>query len=144
MERGELAVGGSRPTTVFVFEGLIAHFSRSRLARLERTALRLHKWEIALDFWAFDQQVCDYMHRLIYAFELPVEVITWHPFGFDDVLHDRLWAMDVPVQSTTSGEYSSLSPRLAVNQEIGLVYDADPSHRFGYGFKCREFSVGRY
>jgi len=140
MERGQLGVD-DRPATVFIFENLVAVCARERV---ERAQLRLHRWTQALDLWDFDLAVCDYIYRLIDRFNLPVDVITWRPPGFAAVLHDRLWEMDVSVRDTRSGEYRLLSQRIATDPTISTVYDADPTHRFGYGYKAREFSIGRY
>jgi hypothetical protein len=31
-----------------------------------------------------------------------------------------------------------------MDPEVTTVYDADPHHRFGYGYKAREFNIGRF
>jgi hypothetical protein len=135
MQRGELSVSG-RPAIYFVFDGLIADLANKRL---ERGLIRLHKWEMALDLWTFNVKVCDWMHTLI-GRDHPVDVLTWHTEGFAQVLSDRLYSMDVPVQTVHATEYRFASHRLATDHDVVCVYDPDPSHRFGYGFKCREFS----
>lgn len=140
MERGELGAP-NRPSTVFVFEDLIAHLERPRV---ESIHLRLHQWNQALRCWTFDQKVCDYMYALMSRFDVPVDVFTWHSSEFAVAIHDALWERNVPVRYTTSGEYRALSPWVATDENIALVYDADPAHRFGYGFKAREFSLERF
>lgn len=139
MERGQLGIE-NQTSVVFVFEGLIAKISQPRL---ERLAIRAHQWESALALWEFDVQVCDYITTLVVKHEVPVDVITWHAKGFAEALHDRLWALDVPVRSTRERSYAAYSHRAATDNFINLVYDPDPAHRFGYGFKAREFSTGR-
>ena len=134
MERGELALDG-RLATVFVFDGLIANCFRPKAAKW---ALRRRHWENALEFWAFDQRVCSYMHALMARYNVPVEVITWQPHGFARVLSDRLWDMELPVRDVTAGEYKNMSQNLAIDQGVSIVYDPDPHHRFAYGYKVRE------
>jgi len=140
MERGQLGVD-DRPATVFVFDGLIAVCEQPRL---ERWHLRLRHWDQALQAWTFDYRVCDYIYNLIGRYNLPIDVVTWRPSGFAAALHDRLWEMDVPVRETKSAVYRSLSQRIATDPMVSIVYDADESHRYAYGYKRREFSIGRY
>jgi hypothetical protein len=137
MERGRLGVD-ERPSTVFVFEGLIGKLTRPIT---ERTSLRLHQWGVALDQWQIDYRVCDYMKALASRHQVPIEVLTWHPEGFATVLHDRLWALDVPVRETKASVYEYASQWIATDPNVNTVYDVD--HRFGYGFKAREFDIGR-
>jgi hypothetical protein len=131
MERGQLGIE-DQSVTAFVFEGLIAHPPSGRFRRKNDVTQ-----------WTFDIQVCDYIHDLITRRGVAVEVITWRTSGFAEAVHDQLWLMDVPVRQTRSGSYALLSHRIATDPTVSLVYDADPHHRFGYGFKAREFSIGR-
>lgn len=140
MERGQLGIE-NRPCTVYVFEELIAHLEHPRT---EKAALRLHKWETALDAWTFSVRVCDHMTALMGRHGTPIDVLTWRPIGFANALHDRLWYLDVPVRETKSATYPSASQHFATDPEVTLVYDADPAHRWGYGYKGREFSIGRF
>lgn len=135
MERGQFGVVG-RVATIFVFDDLIAHLVHPRA---ESIALKLRQWDIALDSWEFDQRVCDYINSLVSRYDIPVEVVTWRPTGFAHALHDRFAEMDVFVSETTSSKYEILSPRYATDQNVGIVYDADHAHQFGYGFKSRDF-----
>lgn len=140
MERGQLGVN-VKPATVFVFEGLIATLERHRV---EKMNIRARRWGAALDNWQFDFQVCDYMHTALSRLEMVIDVVTWRPMEFAELLHDRLWNMDVPVRETFSSDYRSMSPRVATDTGVTVVYDADPAHRFGYGYKARDFNIGRY
>lgn len=139
MERGELS-SAAGPGVVFVFEELIAHLEHPRV---ERAALRAHKWDIAVDQWVFDIEVRAYIQSAMQRFGVVIEVLTWHSIGFAEALHDRLWHYDMAVHSTKSTTYQMASQEIAVNPAYSLVYDADPDHRFGYGFKCREFNLGQ-
>ena len=134
MERGDLAIDG-RAATVFVFDGLIANCFRPKA---EKWALRRRHWEAALDFWAFDHRVCNYMHALMSRYLIPVEVITWHPHGFAHALSDRLNDMQLPVREVTATDYTQASMIIATDPNINTVYDADPHHRMSYGYKVRE------
>ena len=134
MERGKLGVE-NRQVTVFVFEDLIGHLARPRM---EKINLRLGRWAAALDAWDLDLTVCDYVTRLI-GMNVPVDVITWRPPGFATALHDLLWYHDVPVRDVHAGTYRTLSQHFSINTEVTAVFDPDPAHRLGYGFKCREF-----
>lgn len=140
MERGKLGIT-DRPAIAFVFEGLIATLEN---CRREQIALKAHKWDIALDLWVFDLQVRSYIQTLIERYEVPVEVLTWRPIGFAEALHDRLWYYKVQVRSVRSTTYQIASQELATDSLVRMVYDADPAHRFGYGFKAREFNVGQF
>lgn len=135
MERGDISVAAT-VRTAFVFEELIAHL---QYPRRERAALRTHKYKVALEQWSFDFQVCDYMGDLTARFGVPVLVITWHSDGFAEALHDRLWRFEVPVAETRSWDYLTASPHIATDLSVDVVYDANPDHRFGYGWKCRQF-----
>jgi hypothetical protein len=139
MERGELGIS-AKPGLVFVFEDLIAHCGHPRV---EKGALRAHQWGVAVDQWVFDVQVRSYIQRMIDHYGVPIDVLTWRPIGFAEALHDRLWHYDMQVRSTRSVEYSMVSPQMATDPAITTVYDADPEHRFGYGFKAREFNLGQ-
>jgi hypothetical protein len=139
MERGELGIS-AKPGIVFVFEGLIATLQRGVV---EKAALRAHKWNVALDQWTFDLEVRSYIQRMTDHYSIPVDVITWHPIGFAEALYDRLWYYDMHVHEVRSAEYSMASPQMALDPMVTAVYDADPNHRFGYGFKAREFNVGQ-
>lgn len=141
MERGELGVPAQGPHVVFVFEGLVANLKQKRV---EKIALRQHWWEAALDCWDLDYRTLDYINAYMTRFKSTVQVITWRPPGFASQVHDRLWAMDCPVDRTRSGNYRSLSQRFATDSDIGIVYDPDPAHRFGYGYKAREFDIARF
>ena len=134
MERGDLAIDG-RQATVFVFDGLIANCFRPKA---EKWALRRRHWEAALDFWEFDHRVCNFMHSLMSRYGVPVEVITWHPWGFARVLSDRLNGMQLPVRDVQAAEFKQASQIIAIDPGITTVYDADPQHRMSYGFKVRE------
>lgn len=138
MERGQLGIE-NRQATVFVFDGLVAKIQRPRT---ERMALRLHQWETALSAWEFDLQVCDYMNALMSRYSVPIDVITWRPKGFADALLDRLWDLDVTVRRVRTGTYQALSQHIAIDNEVSVVFDADPAHRSGYGWKCREWMTG--
>lgn len=135
MERGQLA-SDNRSTVVFIFEDLVAHCIRRNA---ERLAIRLMQWEIALNCWSFDYRVLDYIAQYTTRYDMPVEVVTWRPSGFAAVLHNRLWELECPVRETRSSTYDRVSPLFATNREIMAVYDANPDHRFGYGYKCRDF-----
>ena len=37
-----------------------------------------------------------------------------------------------------AGEYKDISPNLATDPGVSTVYDPDPHHRFGYGYKARK------
>jgi hypothetical protein len=140
VERGQIAFE-PMPTTVFVFDGLIAHLEHPRV---EKTALKLRQFAAALDAWVLDYRVCDYISRLITQFNTPVDVLTWRPSKFAHLLQDRLWEQDVYVDEVKSTVYEHISQQIAIDTKITMVYDPDPMHRFGYGFKAREFDVGTY
>jgi hypothetical protein len=139
MERGQLGLD-DRPSIVFVFDGLIAKLKSRRLLSLY---CRAHQWEAALSLWEFDYRVCDYTAMMISRYGTPVEVLTWQPYGFGDILYDRLWEMDVQVRSVRCSEYIYETSHIATDPSASLVYDANPEHRFGYGFKCRDFDPAR-
>jgi hypothetical protein len=139
VERGQLGLD-DRPAIVFVFDGLIAKLKSKRLSQLY---LRSHQWAAALALWEFDYRVCDYMAMMVDRFGQPIEVITWQPYGFADVLYDQLWDLHVQVRSVTCSEYFYSSQHIATDNAISLVYDANPEHRFGYGFKARDFDPAR-
>lgn len=140
MERGELAVGASTPTTVFVFEDLVAHLKHPKW---EKAALKVHGWASALDAWEMDFQVCAYMRHMTWNYGVPIRVITWRPQGFADMVGIHLTELDVPMSAPVRSEvYSDLSPRLAVDTDVNTVFDPDPAHRYSYGFKTREFDLG--
>lgn len=141
MELGQLGVPEPGPSVVFVFEGLIATLEQKRL---EKTSIRLHRWEAALDCWAFDYRVLDYINAYMNRYQAYIQVITSRPPGFAELVHDRLWELDCTVDKTKSGNYRSLSQRFATDKAVGIVYDPDPAHRLGYGFKAREFNIGRF
>jgi hypothetical protein len=130
MERGQLGFE-EQLSTVFVFEGLIAQ-PPSRKFRYKR-----------LETWSLNVQVLDYMADLINRHGVPVDVVTWQPPSFAEAVHDSLWDMGVFVRETKSGTYGYLSQHIATDTMVSLVYDPDPHHRFGYGYKAREFSIGR-
>lgn len=129
-----------RSVTIFVFEELIAHLERPSF---EKWALKGHKWAVALDCWEFDTDVCNWMYELMHRHNAVLDVMTWHPQGFADLVHERLWDIDIPVLSAKSAVFESVSPRLAIDDEVICVFDADPDHRFSYGFKSRELQLGR-
>lgn len=140
MERGQLGVS-YQTITVFVFDGLIAECSHPRADQLACMAAR---WERALSMWEWDVLVLDHMHDMMSRFQSQVEVITWKPPAFAQLVHNRLWEMDVPVSETTSAlSYQSASQRIATDPLISAVYDGNPHHRHGYGFKAREFVPGQ-
>jgi hypothetical protein len=140
MERGELGVSDEL-TTVFVFDTLLAH---CRYHRRETALLRMGSWQKALACWEWDAQVLDHMHDMLARFAARIEVITYRPTGFAQAVHDRLWELEVPVADTISVlSYQSASQRMATDPRIQTVYDGDRAHRFGYGFKAREFVAGQ-
>lgn len=141
MERGQLGKVEASPAVVFVFEGLIGKLAQRRL---EKVSLRMRRWESALDCWGFDYQVCDYINACITRFNTPIEVITSRAPGFAELVHDRLWDMECPVDRTRSGSYRIMSQRFATDPKVGIVYDPDPKHRYGYGYKAREFNLGQF
>jgi hypothetical protein len=136
MERGKVAPFG-RQVVYFVFDGLIATCQHQRQ---ERTFLRLHQWSLAMDLWELEPKVCDWIFTVV-GYGYPVDVITWHPQGFADLISEKLWANDVPINEVHATEYRLISHRFATDNEVRCVYDPDPAHRFGYGFKAREFST---
>lgn len=139
MERGELAPGGA-PATIFVFDELIAHCTHPKI---ESLAIKSHRWQVAFDCWELDHDICNYIGRLVHVYFRPVEIITWRPPGFADVVNTELYRLDVPVRHTTSREFEYLSPQLATDTDVDTVYDPDPEHRWSYGFKAREFDLGQ-
>lgn len=136
MEHGQLGLQ-STSTTVVVFEELIAHLSRRRS---EKIAVRIQQWDLALGCWTFDYRVLDFLARFMFVHEMPIRVVTWRPPGFAEALHDYLWKMECPVNETVATDYRRISPLYATDAQIIAVYDADPDHRFGYGFKCRDYT----
>lgn len=136
MEKGEIAAWG-RPIVYFVFDGLVAEVSNERT---ERAFIRLHRWAMALDLWAFNITVLDWMHQVM-GRNFIVNVITWHPAPFAELVNAKLWDLDVPVLDVMSTEYRLVTHRFGTDPEVRCVYDPDPAHRFGYGFKGREFST---
>jgi hypothetical protein len=136
VERGDLAID-NRAATVFVFDGLIANCFRPQAVKW---ALRRRHWENAMDLWAFDHRVCNYMDALMRKYNVPVEVITWQPHGFARVLSDRLWEMQLPVRDVIAGTYKNMSQTIAIDTGVSTVYDPDPHHRYAYGYKVREVS----
>jgi len=137
MERGQLGIE-NRVSTVFIFENLIGHLQRPKT---EFVYLKTRQWKQAVSCWVFDQHVCDYIYGLISRYDVPVDVVTWHGTEFAEALHTKLWDHRVPVRNTNSADYSSLSPWVATDTTISTVYDPDPNHRFGYGYKARDFSL---
>lgn len=133
MERGQFAVE-TLPCWLFVFDGLIAHCDRPKA---ERLAVRARRWTTAFSMWAVNYKVCDYMN-LVMSRGMQVEVLTWHEPEFAELVHDRLWSMGVRVRETRSSDYAWESPHIAVDSLVQVVFDPDPSHRFGYGWKARE------
>lgn len=133
MELGELGVNET-PAIVLVFEGVLAHCTHPIL---ERAALRVRGWTAAVDQWEFDYKVCDMANQLMSRGAM-VEVLTWHPAGFAEVVHDRLWTLGVQVRETRASSYGYESQKIATDPTVSVVYDADPAHRMGYGFKARE------
>ena len=90
-----------------------------------------------------EQAVCDRMHWLL-SRDVPVDVVTWRPHGFSEALRDLLWEHNVPVRDVKSGSYANLSPWVATDPYTSTVYDPDPDHRYGYGFKARDFFSERF
>ena len=140
MERGEIFSQG-KPTRVFVFDSVIGELVHPLV---EKAALRVRRYEAAFDAWNIRPKVCDYMRRLSEQYDTPIEVITWRPHGFADVINDRLWGLDVYVSRVRALEYQDASPLFATDTTVSCVYDDDPAHRVGYGWKCREFSLEVY
>lgn len=141
MERGEIGLEDG-PATVFIFEGLVARCSRPRT---ESALLSLRRWEAAFDCWVFDIGVCDHIAALVDRFSVPVDIVTWHGPAFANLVHDRLWSMGARVRETRSEHsYTYTSQHAATDGSINQVYDADPLHRYGYGFKARQFTIGRF
>lgn len=139
MLHGELAPGG-QPTTVFIFDGLIAKLTSPRMNKF---ALKMRRYEMAIDdAWEFEIEALDYINHLAGKYGIPIEVVTWQPHGFARALQERFESMDVSVQRTKSEIYRHISPTIATDNEINMVYDPDPDHRFGYGYKARDFNTG--
>jgi hypothetical protein len=138
MERGQLGIE-TTPSVVFVFDGLIATLLRPRM---HRALINMRQWETALDLWEYNTQVCDYMHLIVANYQMHVDVITWQPKGFADAALDKLWRMDIPVREVRSSSYTFESPHIAVDTSVQSVFDANPEHRHGYGFKGREWDPG--
>ena len=136
MERGRLDVD-ERQAYVFVFEGLLSHLEHPLL---ERLALRSGQSAAALRAWSPDFRVWDYISNLARR-SVPVEVITWHSVEFADLVADQLAYNNIPVRSVRSEVYERVSATYAVDPYVVAVFDPDPHHRWGYGFKAREFSL---
>lgn len=83
------------------------------------------------------------MTRLVNQYDTAVDVITWHSWEFAEVLETELSHLHVPVNHVTDVRYDFISPLYATIPGISIVYDPDPAHRHGYGFKGREFDLGR-
>jgi hypothetical protein len=138
MERGKLDFG-SKPTTVFVFDGLIGLLHHPKL---EKIALATHRWRLAIDAWNFQYRVCDYINRLA-SYGVPIEVITWRPQEFAEEINSKLWSMDTAVQHVRSAVYEEANWQISVDINVNLVYDPDPAHRHSYGYKGRQFELER-
>ena len=134
MERGQLGIE-NRQVTIFVFEGLVGHLRRPRVEQLN---LKLGRWQAAVEAWDLDLAVCDHMASLV-AMNVPVDVITWRPSGFAHNLLNHLWDHEVPVRDVRIGSYRALSQHIATDREVTIVYDPDPAHRSGYGWKARQW-----
>lgn len=140
MERGQIGTW-NQTTTVFIFEGLLA---KCTAVRRESATVRAQQWERALGYWEWDAQVLDHLHDMMSRFNQQIEVATWHPPGFAPVLKEHIWGLGIPINDTFSAlSYHSLSQHLATDARVSAVYDADPSHRLGYGFKGRSFVAGQ-
>jgi hypothetical protein len=139
MEHGKLDFESGGLVTVFIFDGLVATLQHPKL---DRRAVKAQRWSAALYAWRFEPTVCAHLRRLVTQYGVTVEIVTWHPAGFAALVHERLWALDVPVAETHSEEFAEYSPRVATDCQISEVYDPDPDHRWAYGFKTREFFPG--
>ncbi len=140
MERGQLAEW-SGAVTLFVFEDLLATCGAPHR---ESAMVKAQRWDRALSYWEFDAKVLDHLYDLMARYAATVEVATWHPPGFAPVLKEHIWGLGVPISDTFSAlSYASLSQHIATDPRVTTVYDPDPSHRFGYGFKAREFAAGQ-
>jgi hypothetical protein len=134
MERGELGITVEKKI-LFVFEDMLASVENKRA---EKVFLRLHQWEAAVNCWHFRYTAMEHMRSILRRRDVTPGVITWHSHPFAQALKDRLWAMGLTVDVTAS-EYRFASPLFATDPDVLYVYDPDPEHRFGYGFKAREF-----
>jgi hypothetical protein len=139
VERGEIGYA-SAPSTLFVFDGLIARCMRPRM---EEAMIGLRRWEAALDQWVFAIDVVDHIAAMINRYEVPIDVVTWHPEPFAELVHERLWSMGAHVRETTSQSFRFMSSHVATDPSVNLVYDPDPAHRMSYGFKARAFQLGQ-
>lgn len=127
------------PATIFVFDDLLAHLKNKRM---EKVALAAHQWALAFDAWQADLVVCNYIRQFTEKYPtVPVELITWRPSGFADCIRDFTSDLRIPIRDVRFGSYEELSPSIATDNDVQIVYDPDPHHRFGYGFKARQFST---
>lgn len=133
MEAGDL--GDSHATCrVFVFDGLVGHLGRPRLAK---AAMRFRRWDLALEAWVLDLAVLKRIERLV-ALGVAADVMTWQPGGFAGVLSKALLELRVPVRTVYPAVFEYIAADLAMDRSVTAVYDPDSAHGTSYGFKARD------
>jgi len=136
MIRGKLGIEAVQYSAL-VFDGLLGTCTAPRR---EARAVRSRRWEDALGYWELRQDVADVVNMWASRHNVLVSIITWHPPGFDDALAGWLEDRHVYVRGVESWEsYTVCSMTLATDPAVQEVFDPDPAHRHGYGFKGRSF-----
>ena len=124
-----------RPKALYVFEGLLAVCSAERA---EARAIRWGRWQRAMDLWVFNMHVLQFLRQFNTRFEKNFDVVTWHPGAFAELLCDRLDDLGVHPQKVFADNYRLLQLDVAMSPDYDVVFDPDPAHAHGYGFKCRQ------
>lgn len=125
------------PRDMLVFEGLLGVIPDERIAKHEQKFRAKKRWQDALDCYEINDLLVRKMWHMVWYYSLEIDLVTYHPRGFRDVLEVRMENENIPVRRVYSEEPGALARRLVTMPYVRTIYDPFPDHQFLYGGKGR-------
>ena len=139
MEKGDIS---NMPAVrlVWVFETTLAFLREEDRKKRER-ALRMHRYEKAAGHWSLDPTAANAFWDYTYRKEFSCDIVTYlHPVEAE-AIKQILDDLGYPFGNFFSTTLQEVSRGLTNNPSVAVVFDADPSRAFTYGFKGRQSLV---
>lgn len=135
MERGDIS-NVTIPRVLLVFEGAVGTLPPGRSKAFGKAVAR-KRWDDAVACWELEEMMLRKIWDVTLRKSITVEVVTFLPEPFADMLAARLDEEDVPVHRVWATTPVRLVRRLPYMPDVSRVYDPDSDHVLSYGAKGR-------
>lgn len=124
------------PRVLIVFEGLIGHLPKEKVADYEKYVAE-DRWDEVVFQFDLNNQVLNKILYLTWNADYNFHVVTWFPKEAADAIQAKLEELSIPVRSVFSSSPEKLAKILVNNPDIIAVYDVVHQHVLTFGSKAK-------